>query len=122
MADPVFPTLTNLVKPDSSKHTETREDPAMRTEAEGGYVITRAKHTRVPRKSWTVGYRMLLNSDKAALDAFWDLVRGGSAIFDWTNPQDNVLYKVRFKEQIRWAYTGIGSSQRWDCSFSLEQA
>lgn len=117
-----FPTLSAAAIPDSAQFQVNYEDPAMRTEMEGGYVITRARHTRVPRRSWKVTYRMLGNADRTLLENLWDTVRGGSASFNWTNPQNATSYEVRFKEPLSFSYTGRGSNQRWDCSFTLEQA
>lgn len=117
-----FPTLSANAVPDSSQFRVSYEDPSMRTDMEGGYVITRARHTRPPRRTWMVVYRMLTNADRALLETLWDTVRGGSATFNWTNPQNSTTYEVRFKDPLNFSYSGRGTNQRWDCSFSLEQA
>lgn len=118
---PTFPTFqTGLL--DSRAFEVTPEDPAMRTEMEGGYVITRKKHTRRPRRTFTASYRGLNDADRDALDDFWDLVGGGSVVFDWTNPEDSVVYAVRFKEAYRLVHTGRGPTRRWDCLLTFEQA
>lgn len=117
-----FPTLSPAAVPDSSQFQVMFEDPVMRSEMEGGYVITRARHTRAPRKTWRIVYRMLRNFDRLTLESFWTTVRGGSATFNWTNPQDGSTYIVRFKDPLQMTYVGRGSNQRWDCSFTLEQA
>lgn len=117
-----FPTLSASAIPDSSAFQVSYEDPAMRLDMEGGYVISRARHTRTPRRTWKVTYKMLSNADRALLETLWDTVRGGSATFNWTNPQNSTSYEVRFKEQLSFNYTGRGTNQRWDCSFTLEQA
>jgi hypothetical protein len=117
-----FPTLPSGSKPDSHQFTQTAEDPAMRTDIEGGYVVSRPKHTRTPRKNWGIAYQQLTAADKTALDAHWDAAHGGSLIFDWTNPENSVVYQVRFKDPLTWRYVGIGPTKLWDCSFSLEQA
>lgn len=122
MPNPIYPTLPSGSLPDSAQFGQDLEDPAMRTEMEGGYVATRPKHTRAPRKTWMVAYRNLTDDDKLSLETFWGTVRGGSVIFDWTNPSNLTVYQVRFKDPLKFRYTGIGSSQRWDCSFSVEQA
>lgn len=109
-------------KPDSKTFGVSLEDPAMRSETEGGYVITRARHTRAPRKTWAFGYKMLTNADRLALENFVTTVRGGSLIFTWLNPQDFVTYNVRFKELPKFGYEGLGTVQRWNCSMTLEQA
>lgn len=124
MSNPAFPTLTGTFKlPDSKQFGLELEDPAQKTDIEGGYVITRPKHTRIPRKTWTgISYVQLNSTDKAALESFWNTVKGGSLIFDWTNPEDGSLYLVRFKDPVKFKYAGIGQTHYWDCSFSLQQA
>jgi len=126
MADPVFP-ITSFgigVSFDSKQHAETLEDPSMSTPMEGGYVVTRAKHTRTPRKSWSCGIQQMRAADKLVMVNFWNLVRGGSVMFDWVNPDDAVTYQVRFKsgQGLTFKYVGAGALRRWDCSFTLEQA
>jgi len=118
-----FVTLPSGAKPDSSKFSEEIEDVAMRTELEGGYVATRPKHTRSPRKMWPVGYTNITDADKTALDDFYRLTaKGGSVIFDWTNPANSTVYQVRFKSSLQFQYKGVGNLRLWDCSFQLEQA
>lgn len=120
MSYSTFPTLAN--KPDSSKHSETVIDPTVRTEMEGGYVVTRARFTRAPRKEWTIGYTYISDAEKQSIETFVASVRVGSAIFNWTNPADNVTYLVRFKEPPNYSYRGQGTYKRWDVSMKLEQA
>jgi hypothetical protein len=115
-----FPTLA-VGKPDSRQYAESQENTALRTELEGGYTATRPKHTRTPRRYWKVAYQYMNNADKALLDAHWNTQRGGSLAFDWVNPQNGTTYTVRYKSTIEWVYKGAGPTQRWDCSFELEQ-
>lgn len=117
-----FPTLSNDYKPDSAQFTEVKDDPALRKEMEGGYIVTRPRHTRAPRKTWQVAYQQLDNADKLLLDNHFDTQRGGSLIFTWVNPQSLVSFSVRYKSPITWRYVGAGDHQVWDCSFELEQA
>jgi hypothetical protein len=118
-----FPALPSLSKPDSSQFSYTVEDPSMGSETEGGYKITRARFRRTKlRRSWPLKYTMLTNSDRLALENFYNLVRGGSEIFQWTNPQDDLVYLVRFEGELKFGYEGIGLSQRWNCSFTLAEA
>ena len=118
-----FPTLSSGSRPDSKQWTVEHEDPSMATPMEGGYMVTRAKHTRTPRMTWNVGYQQLTNADRQAIVDHWNTVKGGSASFDWYNHQDFLTYEVRFKSgtQLTWKYVGIGPTQRWDCSFIVEQ-
>lgn len=118
----VFPVLPSGAILDSSKYEVSRSDPAMRAEMDGGYVVTRARYTRVPRRLFKVGYTYLTNPDKLVLDTFYDTVRGGSLIFDWTDPSSAIVYSVRLKSPFSFKHVGAGTTRRWDCSFELEQA
>lgn len=120
MPDPVFPTLSR--SQDSKNLSIELEDKALKTEMEGGYVVTRAKHTRKPRRKFTSGFSQLTDADKATLENFWDAVGGGSVIFDWTEPSSNTVYKVRFAAPLAFKYTGVGGTNRWDVTFTLDQA
>jgi hypothetical protein len=123
MADPVFPTLPSGKAPDSSKYEVSKVDPAMRSEAEGGYTISRARFTRKPRRKFKIAYTFIDNADKQLIDDFYDMVCGGSVIFKWTDPQSSQDYSVRFIGQgLTFSYVGIGGNDAWDCSFELQQA
>lgn len=121
MSNIVYPSLPSGALPDSSQFSEKYEDPTMRTETEGGYVFTRKRHTRAPRISWTISYKELTNADKTAIKALWTAATG-SVLIDWTNPQDQILYVVRMKSPPDFQYVGIGATQKWNCTFGLEQA
>lgn len=120
MPNPVFPTLS--IGQDSSQYELEIEDPSMKSEMEGGYVVSRAKHTRAPRKTFKSGFTDLSGDDKATLTAFYETVRGGSVIFDWTDPASLTVYQVRFMEKLNFKYVGMGNTQRWNVGFSLQQA
>jgi hypothetical protein len=115
-----FPTLIN--KPDSKKYSISQEDPAVRSKMEGGYVVSRPRHTRPPRLIWTVGYTFIPDSDKTAILDFYADMHGGSEIFRWLNHENSVWYYVRFADQPTYRYVGAGLSRRWDIDFKLEQA
>lgn len=121
MANPIFPSAL-AAKQDSSLYSIEREDVSMKTPVDGGYVISRAKHTRTPRSNFKSGFTMLTNADRKLLEDFYALVRGGSVIFDWTDPSSLVVYQVRFAGALAFKYSGRMTTQRWDVSFSLEQA
>jgi len=123
MPNPVFPTLalTNGGQ-DSKVYNVEQEDPALKSDLEGGYVVSRAKHTRKPRKTFTTGYRAVSDADRKMLQNFYDTVRGGAVIFDWTDPVDGIVYQVRFVEKLQWKYVGIGEAKLWDVQFRVQQA
>lgn len=124
MSDPVFPTLLSVygAGQDSKYYTITPDDPAMRAPLEGGYEFTRARYTRRPRNTYTSGFTHITDEDKALLDAFYEQVRGGSLIFDWVRPTDEVTLKVRFAEPLQWKYTGKGYERYWDVTFKVKEA
>jgi len=116
---PTFPTLTE--GQDSSLYEVSTENPAIRSEMEGGYVVSRARHTRAPRKTYKTGFTNIGTADKALLDSFWFTVKGGSASFDWTDPVTLSVITVRFMNDITFKYTGAGATKRWNVGITLEQ-
>lgn len=123
MTNPVFPTLI-LARggQDSSQYRVKSENPAMTTEMEGGYVVSRARHTRRPRKTFATGYKQITDADRKTLMAFYESVGGGSVIFDWTDPIDKIVYQVRFVGELDFQYVGIGATKLWTVQFEVAQA
>lgn len=120
MTNPIFPTME--MEQDSKFYNVELEDPAIKSEMDGGYVVSRARHTRKPRKTYTTGYSEILEPDRKRLEDFWTLVRGGSVIFDWTDPVEKAVCKVRFTQPLKFKYTGVGDLKKWEVSITLEQA
>lgn len=120
MTNPVFPTMDK--DQDSRFYSVDLEDKAMKSQMDGGYVVSRAKHTRRPRRSFKTGFTGILNADRARLEAFYELVGGGSVVFDWTDPIEQKVYQVRFGAALSFKYSGIGIAQLWDVQIQLEQA
>src|SRR4051812_39783284 len=123
MTTPVFPyILSTGEEQDSKKFSVEFEDPAIRSDMEGGYVYSRARFTRQPRRTWTTGYTFIKQQGKVDIQTFWNTVRGGSVIFQWRNPQDGLDYLVRFVGgSLKFNYVGAGTNYRWDVSFSVEE-
>ena len=97
----------------------TREDSVLRSETDGGYVMTRPRFTR-SRAIITVGYESLPDAEAYAIDDFYVIdCANGSAIFQWTHPTRNTVYNVRFKEPVKISHTSYGYC---DVQFTLEQA
>lgn len=120
MGMPEWPTLSR--EQDSQFYEVSLEDPALKTAMEGGYVVSRPKHTRKPRRSFKTGYSGITNADRVLLEAFYDSVRGGSLTFTWRDPVSKTAWIVRFGEKLGFKYVGVGISQRWDVQISLDQA
>lgn len=120
MSNPVFPTLT--ARQDSKFYEMTPEDPALRSEMEGGYVVSRPRHTRKPRRTFKTGFSSITQADYVKLTDFYDTVRGGSMVFDWMDPVTEKVYQVRFAGAISFKYVGMGPTKLWDVQITLEQA
>lgn len=75
---------------------EERDDPALVSEADGGYEMTRPRFTRI-RKRWTLVWPYMTNADYLTLINFYDTTAvGGSVNFNWTNPMTGATQAVRF--------------------------
>lgn len=108
-----FPTdLNNRIN--SATFKEDLEDQGMRKETEGGYTITRPRHTRTPRKTFTFGLTHVTDFDRVILDSFWASVYGTSDSFNFTHPVTAQVYVVRFVQQYQIEYRGAGTNYRWD--------
>lgn len=91
-----FPTLSST--PLVAGYQQGRAlDSTVRSTKEGGYVQTRPRFTRSPRKFHLV-YGDLSNTDQAALESHEDGQKMGADSFSWTNPQTSVTYTVRYGE------------------------
>ncbi len=96
-------------------------DPTIRSQSEGGYVTSRARFTRLPRR-WVVQYRQLSQSNKNTLRAFnEDTVVSGSESFTWTNPEDGVDYTVRFLDPIQYTPEPQTNWLWWNVEFTFEE-
>jgi len=119
----VFPdTLVSGEEQDSSKFTVELEDPSISSPLEGGYVFSRARHTREPRRTWTSGFTHIQTAGKEQLEDFYKLVRGGSEIFQWKDPSTGEDVLVRFQGTFKFQYRGRGTYERWDIAFTIQEA
>lgn len=116
-----FPALS--VTPSISGWEEGKAfDPTIRSQSEGGYVSTRPRFTRIPKK-WKLSYSQgnaLPLADKALLEAHEDSVHVGSGSFTWTNPMDGQTYTVRYVDgpiQFR----PLVGKLLWEAAVVLEQ-
>lgn len=119
MSNPVFP---HSDLQDSAQFRVSLEDPTIRSKAEDGKEMTRYRHTRTPRKTFMSGFTYVNDTVRQNIDDFWETVHGGSLIFDWTNPENDTVYQVRFMEPIEFKYVGVGDLKRWDIAFKVRQA
>lgn len=108
MAD--FPLAT---KQDGAEFGFEQEDVGIRAEMEGGYVLTRPRHTRTPRRTWKTGFTGLNNTDKTTFEGFVN-THGTHTAFNYTLPTTATVVNVRFKSMPKYKYTGLGDNLMWD--------
>lgn len=109
-----MPVMPLQARQDSKYFKVSAEDPSIKTETEGGYVYSRPRHTRIPRKTWITGFTELDDASKVIFEAFWDTVRGGSDSFDWTEPVSQATKLVRFAGMPDYKYVGINGVHLWN--------
>lgn len=112
--------MTNFpnIKSDSAKFSEMAvQDPAMSVPLEAGYVATRPRFTRRPRRSFKLGFTLLTKAQKEELQAFWEDRLGGSRSFVFTHPENGTNYTVRFKQGYtpEFKYVGMGPTVLYNC-------
>ena len=97
-------------------------DPTIRSRSEGGYVTSRARNTRNPRR-WTVNYNWMSQVNKDTMKAFEDARGAGSEAFTWTNPEPVVAttHTVRFFGLISYKAHAHTNFLYWMVSFILEE-
>jgi len=112
-----FPTLTQTASIDKWGEG-LASDPAIRTGYEAGYVQTRARFTRSPRR-WDVGYQLLPAADKELIRLHEIACHGGADSFPWLNDMDGVTYTVRYLGLV--SYKPNKSKNYWDVDFTVEE-
>lgn len=108
-----FPTFGN--REDSSKFGFDTEDVGLRGEMEGGYVLSRPRHTRRPRRTWTTGFTALTQPQFDSFLDFWN-EHGTFKGFTYVVRTSNEVVNVRFSAKPVWKYTGVGATFMWDIS------
>jgi len=111
-----YPTLSKDI--DASSFSQESENLAVATETDGGYVITRSKFTRRPRRVFMFKHTDISEAERNTLQDFWDARKGGVGAFDWTHPVTLVVYNVRFSPEmkLKFSRSGYGTNHRWDSS------
>lgn len=105
-----FPLAT---KQDAAHFGFEQEDVGIRSEMEGGYVLTRPRHTRTPRRTWKTGFTDLSDADKTTFESFINDV-GTYQAFDYNLPVSGTLVNVRLKTIPKYEYKGFGTNMRWN--------
>jgi hypothetical protein len=103
---------------DSKKFREApNADPSISFTSEDDYQITRPRHTRRPRRAFTIGFTFITDAEKKLIEQLYNDARGGSEIITgWVHPVDKVEVLVRFKSGTppSYNYKGAGETYRWD--------
>lgn len=116
-----FPPAGMTQGEDSSKLAPTFKDNTVKTQIEGGYVFTRPRTTRKPRRVFKTGFTEITNDDKILLENFFEM-KQCSAPFTWTDWTTGQEYVVRFLEPIKFDYVGVGETKLWNVpQITLEQ-
>lgn len=124
MAD--FPIASLVGKEDAARYGFEMEDVAIRSNMEGGYVLSRPRTTRKPRRTWTTGFSDISNVSKLALEVFYN-TKGSFASFTYEVPVPDAIggsketVTVRFVGPPKWEYKGIGTNARWNVDFKIEE-
>jgi hypothetical protein len=93
-------------------------DPTIRARSEAGYLKTRARTTRVPKK-YKVTYSPLPLADKQTIEDFEDTVLIGADSFNWTDPTGGGVKVVRFAEPVK--YSALWHKNWWKVEMTLEE-
>ena len=114
-----FPTLT--AQPAYPIGVE-QLDSVVRTPFEAGYVQTRRRYTRQPRK-FTIHYPFMSATDRGTLDTHFNVEgAGGAAAFDWINPENTTTYSVRYSRPIVYSmFTKVRGEIYSSCDIELEE-
>ena len=101
---------------DASSFNEESENPVIASDTEGGYVISRPRFTRTPRRTFSFKHVDLSEAERGILQDFWNGRRGGAGIFRWTHPVTGASINVRFSPEMKLNFnrTGYGMNHRWD--------
>jgi len=105
-------------KHDSAKFKEThREDPSIDFEAEGGWIMSRARFTKRPARTFTLGFTDVTDTRKTSMVDLYNDTRGSADIItNWEHPVTREVIDVRFKKGSipSYKYKGYGGTHRWD--------
>lgn len=98
---------------DSKFYSMTREDKAITTQTEGGYVLSRPRTTRSARRIFGTGFTDISQAEYETLEVFFEEV-GTFTEFDWTDPTTDEVIEVRIIKPPIAKYKGIGGNHRYD--------
>ena len=92
---------------DAATWAESVEDPAITPgKMEGGYVTSRPRFTRTPRRTFTFQFQMM--SDKTNLENFYNTNYGSAGGFNITHPITSAVINVRFDNAMKLKFSRMG--------------
>lgn len=101
-----------------SNFTEPLPDYAVvRTPLGMGYLQSRPTITVAPR-NFKFEHRMMTVAERAIFVTFWNSVKGGGFVFQFTNPNDSVTYNCKFMDDSP-DITRVGSAKVFNITVSL---
>lgn len=104
--------------------SEKYADPTLRSKTDGGYTMTRARFTRIPRE-WSLKWPAMSHTDYSSLMSFFTgTAIGGSVSFAWTCLTDGASKTVRFASEPKAeivAWTAAGTPRLWSVEVTLEE-
>lgn len=82
-------------------YDEEFDDPTIRSEADGGYTLTRQRYTRLRRK-FKRGWSALTSTHYGTLKTFYaGDAAAGASFFTWTTDTDASSVNVRFNAPLK---------------------
>ena len=114
---------TGLVQAPYIEELTSALDPTVRTEVEAGYVASRARFTRTPRR-WTLRFDMTTTANVFGTDKIRDFVtaRGvGGEAFTWVEPVAAESVQVRFQSPPVYTPVDGTNNTRWTIAMILEE-
>lgn len=110
-----FPTLSKHF--DASSFEEEFENPNYGgSDMEGGYSYSRPRFTRKPRRMFGLMFKDITQTDKTALETFWNTHMGGSLAFTFVHPVTAENINCRFSKEMKLKFkrVGYGTNHRYD--------
>ena len=120
MAQPVYPTLSELPDDDSFSR-QYATDPTKRTRLEDGAYLVMATLTTVPL-TWSFTYKELSATDRDSLLTFYSgSANYGAEVIKWTDPSNTTAYFVQFMGMPR-CTLAKGGQNKWHVEVDFLQA
>lgn len=114
-----FPTLS--ISPEFPL-VEGRENNVISSKMEAGYMIRRARFTKV-RRNWNLQYKLLTNDDKTTLDTFvGTTIMGGATTFTWIHPATSDTFVVFLDSPPEISLDFYGDEYRYSTNIKLVEA